>query len=185
MENQKKPFYKRAWFIVLVIVVGLGIIGSFGNKNKAEDNTEVTPVLEETAGVQKETTIAETTEQETTTTKVKETTVATTTAPAVPKEYISALNKAETYSEIMNMSKQGIYDQLTSEYGEQFTPEAAQYAIDNMSADWNYNALQKAISYRDTMDMSPAAIHDQLTSEYGEKFTESQADYAIEHLDEY
>ncbi|MBP1951738.1 hypothetical protein J2Z27_000773 [Jeotgalicoccus aerolatus] len=29
------------------------------------------------------------------------------------------------------MSKAGIYDQLVSEYGEQFTPEEAQYAIDN------------------------------------------------------
>ena len=32
----------------------------------------------------------------------------------------------------MNMSKAGIYDQLTSEYGGQFTEEAAQYAIDNL-----------------------------------------------------
>jgi hypothetical protein len=30
------------------------------------------------------------------------------------------------------MSKQRIYDQLTSEYGEKFNAEAAQYAIDNL-----------------------------------------------------
>lgn len=30
------------------------------------------------------------------------------------------------------MSKQDIYDQLVSEYGGQFTPEEAQYAIDNL-----------------------------------------------------
>ncbi|MCQ9299542.1 Ltp family lipoprotein [Staphylococcus hyicus] len=34
------------------------------------------------------------------------------------------------------MSKAGIYDQLTSEYGEQFPDEAAQYAIDNLDADY-------------------------------------------------
>ncbi len=31
------------------------------------------------------------------------------------------------------MSTQAIYDQLTSEYGEQFTPEQAQYAIDHLN----------------------------------------------------
>ena len=30
------------------------------------------------------------------------------------------------------MSPDAIYDQLTSEYGEQFTPEEAQYAVDNL-----------------------------------------------------
>lgn len=32
----------------------------------------------------------------------------------------------------MSMSPNAIYDQLISEYGEQFTPEEAQYAIDNL-----------------------------------------------------
>lgn len=30
------------------------------------------------------------------------------------------------------MSKKGIYDQLTSEYGEAFPADAAQYAVDNL-----------------------------------------------------
>lgn len=104
--------------------------------------------------------------------------------PAVPVEYASALTKAEQYSDIMHMSKAGIYDQLTSEYGEQFSAEAAQYAVDTMTADWNANALAKAKDYQNTMAMSPDAIHDQLTSEYGEKFTAAEADYAIAHLND-
>ena len=103
---------------------------------------------------------------------------------SVPAEYTSALTKAETYSDMMHMSKKGIYEQLTSEYGEDFSDEAAQYAIDNVEADWNQNALEKARSYQDDMAMSPNAIHDQLTSEYGEQFTSSEADYAIEHLND-
>ena len=83
----------------------------------------------------------------------------------------------------MNMSKQGIYDQLTSEAGEQFPAEAAQYAVDNLKADYNKNALKKAETYADTMDMSNDAIFDQLTSEAGEKFTTEQAQYAVDHLD--
>ena len=49
-------------------------------------------------------------------TEVKETEEVT-----VPTEHKSALKKAELYSDSMNMSKAGIYDQLTSEYGEKFS----------------------------------------------------------------
>ncbi len=56
----------------------------------------------------------------------------------------------------MHMSKAAIYDQLVSEYGEQFSEEAAQYAIDNLVADWNANALAKAEDYAKTMQMSKA-----------------------------
>ncbi|QQS59913.1 Ltp family lipoprotein [Candidatus Peregrinibacteria bacterium] len=103
---------------------------------------------------------------------------------AVPTEYKSALYKATMYAKTMHMSKQGVYDQIVSEYGEKFSADAAQYAIDNMTADWNANALVKAKTYQDTMNMSPSAIHDQLTSAYGEKFTKSEADYAIQHLND-
>lgn len=102
--------------------------------------------------------------------------------PAIPAEYKSALSQANTYANKMHMSKQGVYDQLVSEYGGRFTAPAAQYAIDNVKSDWNANALAKAKTYQDSMHLSPAAIHDQLTSEYGEKFTQAEADYAIQHL---
>lgn len=100
----------------------------------------------------------------------------------IPTEYKSALRKAESYSEMMSMSKQAIFDQLTSEYGEQFTVEAAQYAIDNLQADYKENALIKAQSYSEDMYMSKQAIFDQLVSEYGEQFTEEEAQYAIDNL---
>ena len=52
----------------------------------------------------------------------------------VPRDHRKALKSAENYSKTLHMSKQGIYDQLTSEF-EGFSPEAAQYAIDNIQAD--------------------------------------------------
>ena len=60
------------------------------------------------------------------------------------KEQKNALKKAESYSNMMHMSKKAIYAQLTSEYGEKFSAADAQYAIDNIKADWNANALAKA-----------------------------------------
>ena len=101
----------------------------------------------------------------------------------IPKEYRNALIKAEQYSLLMHMSKQGLYEQLTSEYGENFTEEAAQYAIDHVDADWNANALQKAKEYSDSMHMSKQGLFEQLTSEYGEQFTDEEAQYAIDHVD--
>ncbi len=44
----------------------------------------------------------------------------------------NALKKAETYAEMMSMSDSAIYEQLISEYGEKFTKEEAQYAVDNL-----------------------------------------------------
>ena len=99
-------------------------------------------------------------------------------------EYRNALRSAENYSSIMHMSKKGIYDQLTSEYGDRFPADAAQYAVDNLKADYNANALAKAKDYQEMMSMSTQAIYDQLTSEYGEQFTPEQAQYAIDHLND-
>lgn len=100
----------------------------------------------------------------------------------VPREYISALNKAQSYSDMMHMSKNGLYDQLTSEYGEKFPAEAAKYAVEHVKADFKLNALEKAKTYQKTMNMSSSAIYDQLISEHGEKFTEEEAKYAVDNL---
>ena len=125
-----------------------------------------------------------TSDEETKTKGTKEKVVETKEDTSVPKEYHNALHKAENYSKMMHMSKQRIYDQLTSEYGEKFDAEAAQYAIDNLNADYNENALKCGENYKKTMHMSKARIYDQLTSENGEKFTAEQAQYAIDKLDE-
>lgn len=158
---------------LLITMAALSLcLGACGSPSE----TQSTKAAQETQA-EKETVEANAVETETPTEKETEA------DKDIPKEYKSALNKAKMYSETMHMSKAGLYDQLTSEYGEQFSEEAAQYAIDNIDADWKENALAKAKEYQDTMDMSPEAIRDQLVSEYGEKFTQEEADYAVEHLE--
>lgn len=103
---------------------------------------------------------------------------------SVPGEYLAALNKARDYLSFSNMSKSGLYDQLVSEYGEKFPADAAQYAVDNLQADWNLIALKSAKDYRNDQNLSTSEIYDQLISEYGEKFTPSEANYAIQHLND-
>lgn len=103
-------------------------------------------------------------------------------ADDVPTEYKSALKQAQSYSDNLHLSKAGLYDQLTSEYGGKFSAEAAQYAIDNVAADFKANALEQGQSYQDNMALSPEAVRDQLVSEYGGKFTQEEADYAVQNL---
>ena len=101
----------------------------------------------------------------------------------MPAEHQAALEKAQQYVDTMHMSKAGLRNQLTSDYGENFPKAAADYAVANVQADWKANALEKAKQYRETMNMSNSAIRKQLVSEYGEKFTQAEADWAVAHLD--
>lgn len=180
----KKPFYKKWWFWLIVGVVLLfafagGSGGNTGSTSVTKEPTSTTAVSktdekEDKSGSEKKT---DEKEKETKETQQEDE------SAKVPVEYKNALRKGQLYADTMYMSKAAIYDQLTSEYGEQFPADAAQYAVDNLDVDWNANALEKAKTYQETMSMSKSAIYDQLTSEYGEQFTAEQAQYAIDHLE--
>ncbi|EOB9205740.1 TPA: Ltp family lipoprotein [Staphylococcus aureus] len=102
---------------------------------------------------------------------------------SITRDQKAALKIAEFYSEYLHSSKKNIYHQLTSEYGNKFSKDDAQYAIDHLKADYNKNALESAKSYAKSLNMSTREIYDQLISEYGGRFTPSEAQYAIDHLD--
>ena len=184
-QCQKKQGGALKWVIIGVVAVAL-IGGAAGNSNsdpadnqQASNGTVITSAPETPLPTNPANT-PEGTEQP----------KAATDVPAnpeqendnIPTEYKSALKSAENYSDLMHMSKAGIYDQLVSPYGDKFSPEAAQYAIDNVDIDWNANALEKAKDYSDSMAMSKAGIYDQLISEYGEKFTPEEAQYAVDNV---
>lgn len=170
-EKTKKPWFKKWWVWVIAAVV---LIGGINAANGGSEKAETKPVAEEAPAVQPVEEAPAEVEVPAEPEKPAE--------PEVPAEFKSALSKAQLYSDTMHMSKAGLYDQLTSEYGEKFSAEAAQYGVDNVNADWNANALAKARTYQETMSMSPEAIRDQLSSEYGEKFTQEEADYAVSNL---
>lgn len=165
---------KKLWIIIAIFVV----IGIMGEEN---DENTVSTTNNEMTNVEKMDSAVEQAESTTGNDEVSE--AIEVVEEDIPTEFKSALKTAKTYSDTMHMSKAGIYDQLVSEYGEQFTEEAAQYAIDNLEVDWKENALKMAETYQETMSMSLKAIYDQLISEYGEQFTEEEAQYAIDNLE--
>ena len=101
--------------------------------------------------------------------------------PEFSKEEL--VKKAESYSRSLNMSKKKLYNQLTSEYGESFTEEEANYAIEHANIDWKKNALEKAKIYK-KKKMLNYDIFTKLSSQSGDQFTEEEAQYAVNHLDD-
>ena len=153
--KNKKPIYKRVWFWVVAVII---VAGATSTDDSKETNIESGQEVSQN-------TVAENKPEDN-----------------IPTEYKSALKQAGTYSKMMHMSKAAVYNQLTSELGGQFSAEAAQYAVDNVEADWKENALESAKTYQKMMAMSPNAIYDQLTSAFV-GFTEEEAQYAIDNLD--
>lgn len=179
----KKPFYKKIWFWVVLVIVAIGMSG-LGDK----DVPEVAKSQEESSDIKGQKEVAKPIKKESVTTKENKSQKEEKSEPTkevesdIPTEYKSALKSGESYGKRMHMSKQGIYDQLSSEYGEQFSAEAAQYAIENLDIDYNENALASAKSYATTMNMSKIGVYKQLISEHGEKFTPEEGQYAIDNI---
>ena len=178
--KNKKPFFQRWWFWLIVDVLVLGIAGGSQSNSPADQSPSLTTSQSEinANSSSNQESLAASSDAKLSSKKNDDSI-----NESVPTEYRSTLKKAKTYSDMMHMSKAQIHNQLVSEYGEKFSLEAADYAMAHLQVDWNQNALEKAKTYSKTMNMSQAAILDQLTSEYGEQFTQEEAQYAMDHLE--
>lgn len=103
--------------------------------------------------------------------------------PAMSTAQSSAVRSAESYLSFKGFSRAGLTKQLTSEYGEGFAAEDAEFAIAYLESagkvDWNQEAAEAAKSYLDFKGFSRDGLYEQLTSEYGEEFTADQANFAL------
>lgn len=90
---------------------------------------------------------------------------------------------AQNYISMSPFSRTGLISQLSSAYGDQFTKEQAEYAVDylekNNLVDWNEQAAKSAKNYMELGSFSRAGLKEQLTSSYGDGFTAEQAEYAL------
>ena len=152
-EQKKKPFWKKWWFwVIIVIVLGVGAIsGGSQDNGEGKKSAETMKTAENDTKEDKGSDVPEPAKEEDDSKTKKEPSEIIKPGPqepeepdanqeetedddAIPTEYKSALRSAESYSELMHMSKAAIFDQLTSEYADKFTDEAAQYAVDNLEA---------------------------------------------------
>lgn len=184
-------FKKKRWY-ALAIIFALASFGALGDtpesrhqeaveSSKAESSSIKESERKESISIEEDAKSSSLSEKKASSIKTKQSSESS--SKKIPREYVSALIKGQGYADRMYMSKKAIYDQLTSDYGEKFSPEAATYAINNIKANWNKNALHKAKDYQEEQNMSPDAIYNQLTSDSGEQFTPEEANYAVQHLD--
>lgn len=124
-KDKKKGGCLKIGLIIVAIIVVLGVIGTMGKDSNDKSQNETQKVTEASTNKSAETNAS----IESATETIKENDE----DGNIPTEYKSALKKAKSYSDMMHMSKAGIYNQLTSEYGEKFTAEEAQYAVDNLN----------------------------------------------------
>lgn len=100
-------------------------------------------------------------------------------APVYTLEQQNALEAARSYLDLTGFSRQGLIDQLSSEYGSAYPVEVATWAADTVGADWNAEAVESAQAYLDMSSFSRQGLYDQLTSAYGGQFTPEQANHAL------
>ena len=96
----------------------------------------------------------------------------------------NAYKSAQSYLEFMAFSKEGLIDQLSSEYGDGYDREDAEVAVEALEeagkVDWVEQAKKSAQNYLDFMSFSKDGLIEQLESEYGDKYTHEQAVEAVE-----
>lgn len=94
--------------------------------------------------------------------------------------YSAAMN----YLDFMGFSKQGLIDQLSSEYGDNYPQETAEKVVNDIEeaglVDWEEQAEKSAKNYLDTMSFSKEELINQLCSDYGDKYTREEAEAAVE-----
>jgi hypothetical protein len=115
-------------------------------------------------------------------------TLSATTTPAVPAttapdpnsnltpSHRNAVRSAQSYLDLKGFSRQGLIDQLSSEYGDQYPVEDATIAVDSLGADWTAQAGRSAQSYLDLKGFSRQGLIDQLSSAYGDQFHPRRGD---------
>lgn len=103
-------------------------------------------------------------------------------------EQKNAYKAALNYLEYSGFSKAGLVDQLSSEYGDKYPVEVAEFAVqyleDNDLVDWQAEAIESAQSYLELSGFSRTGLIDQLSSEYGDKYTAEEAAAAVQHLED-
>ncbi|WP_198165840.1 Ltp family lipoprotein [Agromyces laixinhei] len=91
----------------------------------------------------------------------------------------NALKTAGDYIAYMPFSRQGLIDQMTSEYGSGYDVETATWAVDSLAIDYNAQAAKAAQQYLDLTGFSRDGLFEQLTSEYGGQYTPEQANAGL------
>ncbi|WP_198346361.1 MULTISPECIES: Ltp family lipoprotein [Nocardioides] len=166
----KKPIYKRWWAIALAAIIVIGGIssatGGSDEPTKAKDDTVAAAVehpKDEAPAEGKAEAVPEPKPES---------------EPEMTASQENAIKSAESYLDMSGFSRQGLIDQLSSQYGDDYPRADAIFAVNHLDVDWNAEAVESAESYLDMSGFSRQGLIDQLSSQYGDQYTVAQATYA-------
>lgn len=89
----------------------------------------------------------------------------------------NAARSANSYLSMQGFSRNGLIEQLSSQYGDGYSVVDATAAVDSLTVDWNEQAARSAQQYLSMMGFSCNGLIEQLSSSAGDKYTKSQAAY--------
>lgn len=92
----------------------------------------------------------------------------------------NAVRSAELYLSMQGFSREGLIEQLSSPFGDDYERADAVAAVDSLSIDWNAQAARSAELYLSMMGFSCRGLIEQLSSSFGDSYTEEQARYGAE-----
>lgn len=95
----------------------------------------------------------------------------------------AALAYAREKLDVSHYSESQLREELVNEYGEVYTEDAADYALNNIDADWNAEALEAAESYIRHSHYSYDGLIHQLSSPSSNDYTAEQARYAADNVE--
>lgn len=110
-------------------------------------------------------------------TAATEESVAVAETPGLTGPQRNAVRSATQYLSMTGFSRDGLINQLSSDYGEGYAVADATVAVDSLDVDWNENAVKSARQYLSMSGFSCNGLIEQLSSSYGDKYTKSQATY--------
>lgn len=89
----------------------------------------------------------------------------------------NAVRSAKQYLSVQGFSRNGLIEQLSSDYGDGYNRSDATAAVDSLNIDWNKQAVRSAKQYLSIQGFSCKGLIEQLSSSAGDKYTVEQATY--------
>lgn len=89
----------------------------------------------------------------------------------------NARRNATEFLSMTGFSREGLIEQLSSEYGSGYAVADATAAVDSLDVDWNEQAVRSAQSFLEMTGFSCNGLIEQLSADAGSKFTRAQAEY--------
>ncbi|MBH0065346.1 Ltp family lipoprotein [Psychrobacter sp. SZ93C1] len=92
----------------------------------------------------------------------------------------NAVRSAKQYIGMTGFSRDGLINQLSSEYGDGYEVADATVAVDSLNINWNEQAVRSANQYLDMTGFSCNGLIEQLSSSAGDKYTANEAAYGAQ-----